>query len=499
MNGGHDRSLCVLTAAVLSVAWLAFPARAADDDAALRRRALALNDVTGDDPIKGEVKALVGDPKGTRKLLAVAVSMAKEKDQPFTYNAAYILASAALRLKELETSRAFFRVCAEQAGKLQSAQKLVQAYTGMMLVIDALYRDKKYDASVNVAKEFLEALEKQGVSARIKADVLRQMIRAMTKQGKVDEANRMVDTLVKARDADWRNLELKAWLEKETKRFDDAAKTYKEVLDLIAKDETLEKEDREEVQSEVRREWLGVLAKQGKVDEANKIVDGFLKGQEDNWRLLELKAALHQETGQYDKAAKAYEDMIERIGKDKALDKEGKERLQSTIRYILSGVYVDMDKVDKAAEQLKALLAKDPDSPTFNNDLGYIWADHDMNLDESEKMIRKALEEDRKQRKARADLGPDEDRDNAAYLDSLGWVLFKKKQYPEAKKYLLEATQEKDGQHIEILDHLADTHLALGEKAEAVAVWKKALQVETNSKREQQRKLIVEKKLKANQ
>src|SRR5262249_51062637 len=155
-----------------------------------------------------------------------------------------------------------FRVCAEQAGKLQSAQKLVQAYTGMMLVIDALYRDKKYDASVNVAKEFLEALEKQGVSARIKADVLRQMIRAMTKQGKVDEANRMVDTLVKARDADWRNLELKAWLEKETKRFDDAAKTYKEVLDLIAKDETLEKEDREEVQSEVRREWLGVLAKQ---------------------------------------------------------------------------------------------------------------------------------------------------------------------------------------------------------------------------------------------
>src|SRR5262249_16390445 len=150
------------------------------------------------------------------------------------YNAAYILASAALRLKELETSRAFFRVCAEQAGKLQSAQKLVQAYTGMMLVIDALYRDKKYDASVNVAKEFLEALEKQGVSARIKADVLRQMIRAMTKQGKVDEANRMVDTLVKARDADWRNLELKAWLEKETKRFDDAAKTYKEVLDLIA-------------------------------------------------------------------------------------------------------------------------------------------------------------------------------------------------------------------------------------------------------------------------
>jgi len=112
-------------------------------------------------------------------------------------------------------------------------------------------------------------------------------------------------------------------------------------------------------------------------------------------------------------------------------------------------------------------------------------------------MIRKALDEDRKKRRDRSDLKPDEDKDNAAYLDSLGWVLFKKKKFQDAKKYLLEAIKDKEGQHIEIYDHLGDAHMALGEKGEALAIWKKALEIPATSKREQQRKAQVEKKLKA--
>ena len=90
--------------------------------------------------------------------------------------------------------------------------------------------------------------------------------------------------------------------------------------------------------------------------------------------------------------------------------------------------------MDKAADQLKALLVREPDNPTYNNDLGYIWADHDMNLAESEKLIRKAIDDDRRtRRKANPDLKPELDKDNAAYLDSLGWVLFKQKKYKEAR------------------------------------------------------------------
>ena len=53
----------------------------ADEQSELRQKALSLNDITGDDPIEGQVKDLVADPAGTKKLLAVAVKMAKEKDR----------------------------------------------------------------------------------------------------------------------------------------------------------------------------------------------------------------------------------------------------------------------------------------------------------------------------------------------------------------------------------------------------------------------------------
>ena len=57
--------------------------------------------------------------------------------------------------------------------------------------------------------------------------------------------------------------------------------------------------------------------------------------------------------------------------------------------------------------------------------------------------------------------------DNGAYLDSLAWVLYKKKQYKEAKEILLKAVEDKESQHIEIYDHLGDVYLVLGEREAA--------------------------------
>jgi uncharacterized protein HemY len=119
-----------------------------------------------------------------------------------------------------------------------------------------------------------------------------------------------------------------------------------------------------------------------------------------------------------------------------------------------------------------------------------------MKFDEAEKLIRKAIDKDREQRKKIEDLTKEEDVDSAAYLDSLGWVLYKKKDYKEAKKYLQDATKLPEGKHIEIYDHLADTHMALGEKSEAIKIWKDAMALERElSKRDQERKKSIEKKL----
>lgn len=277
------------------------------------------------------------------------------------------------------------------------------------------------------------------------------------------------------------------------KKYDKAVKLCKEFMD-IGGNETVAR-----LKPAVLERMIQALARQGKYDDALKRVEELVKIEEEEkgWWALQLKGWVLREAEKLDDAAKTYEQVLDRLKEDKTLKKDQQNRYIERNRYLLSGVYVDLKKIDKASDHLKALLKDKPDDPTYNNDLGYIWADHDMNLDEAEKLIRKAIDEDRKKRKASPDFDADNDKDNSAYLDSLGWVLYKKKDYKEAKKALLEAVKDKDdGNHIEILDHLAEIHKALGEKAEAIAAWKKGIEVAGASKREQAKKAEVEKKLK---
>ena len=122
MTLGMSRLCQWMVMAVLALGIQA-PAKADDKDP-LREKALALNDVTGDDTIKAEAKALVAKPDETKKLLAKAMEMSKEKEQPFNFTAAFILAMAADALKQPEAGKAFYWICAEEANKLQSSQKL---------------------------------------------------------------------------------------------------------------------------------------------------------------------------------------------------------------------------------------------------------------------------------------------------------------------------------------------------------------------------------------
>src|SRR5204862_2328573 len=106
------------------------------------------------------------------------------------------------------------------------------------------------------------------------------------------------------------------------------------------------------------------------------------------------------------------------------------------LRYLLSNVYAGAKRQADAEAQLQTILKIDPDNPTVNNDLGYLWADQGKNLAVAEDMIRKALDVDRSQRRRNPNLTTDEDKDNAAYVDSLGRVLFRRGQIEEAKKEL---------------------------------------------------------------
>jgi tetratricopeptide (TPR) repeat protein len=439
----HGKRLLGKAPYAVLAAWLgvwAVSAAAAADSASVTDKLKELNTVTGNEPLEGALKGLLEKKGDAKELIAAALPLAKDnKKEALSYNAALALAFVASERKDLAAGEAFFRVCMDKAAKLESPRKLAQSYGGL---IELYFENKKYDASARVCQELLEL-----------------------KTG--DQKPRIV-------------------LLADTTRFGEADFKEEDGYDAA-----------EDLRPGVHRLLIQAVSKQGKYDEALKYVDNLITAK-DQWRDRQLKGWVLREAGKFEEAAKTYEDVIDRIAKDKKLEPEEKELYQERDRYLLSNIFVEMGKIDLATDQLQQLLAKKPDDPGYNNDLGYILADHGMKLEEAEKMIRKALELDRKKRAANPKLDPDDDHDNGAYLDSLGWVLFKRGKLAEAKKYLLEAVQDKASQHIEIFDHLGDVHLALGEKAEAVAAWRKGLEHAGEGRRELERKAMVEKKIEEN-
>ncbi len=394
-----------------------------------------LNLITGESSMQGLLQELVKDKARAKKLIAEGVTWTKEKEK-LSYNLAYVLGLVAGEEKDLASCEKLLRVCTDAGARMQSPRRLIQAYG---VLIEVFYENRKYQDSARICTEFLN----------LKTE---------------DDRERVVKHAVPAPDHDIDFVD--------DGRFD------------VTKN----------VKPGVKRLLVKSIAKLGKHDQALKLTDEIIQDF-DHWQERQLKAWVLHEAGKFEGSAKAYEDVVERISRDRDLEPDEREVYVERMRYIMSSVYVDMKRIDKAGEVLQTLLANKPENPSYNNDLGYIWADNDMNLETAEKMVLKALEIDRKLRKSRK-VDPEDDHDNGAYLDSLAWVYYKQKRYPEAKKVMLEALKDKSSQHIEIYDHLGDICWAMNEKEEAFAAWRKGLEHVTDSRRDIERKKLVEEKLK---
>jgi tetratricopeptide (TPR) repeat protein len=172
------------------------------------------------------------------------------------------------------------------------------------------------------------------------------------------------------------------------------------------------------------------------------------------------------------------------------------------VRLTLSRVLLQMGKHEESDKQLEMILEADPNDATACNDLGYHWADRNQKLDEAEKLVRKAIDLERKQKQGSAFATPDSDQDNAAFVDSLGWVFFRKGKLAEARAELEKASKLPTGDDDPVVfDHLGDVYFRMGEKAKALAAWKQALSLyEKGSRRKSdERHKEIQEKVRQNQ
>ena len=214
----------------------------------------------------------------------------------------------------------------------------------------------------------------------------------------------------------------------------------------------------------------------GETDPALEAIADAIKTIPGGHPLLSFREAwIYYHAHRSKEAAEKFEAFIAKYPKSDPWTKQAK--------FSLSAVYVQLGELKRGEEILEKFLAENPDDIGVNNDLGYLYADQGKNLEKARKMITKAVEAEP---------------DNAAYLDSMGWVLFKLGEHKEAITWLVKATKLETGNDATIWEHLGDCYAAIKETGDATKAWEKALEL-VNKENHPDEELIkrVEEKLKA--
>lgn len=130
-----------------------------------------------------------------------------------------------------------------------------------------------------------------------------------------------------------------------------------------------------------------------------------------------------------------------------------------SLRYNRSTYYEQQDKLGLMEDDLRHILAIDPDNASALNALGYVLTNKTDRHQEALPLIQRALE-----------LRPED----AAITDSMGWVLYRLGRFEEAITYLRKAFSLFPDP--EVAAHLGEVLWIVGEQEEAKSIWRGSLE-----------------------
>lgn len=225
----------------------------------------------------------------------------------------------------------------------------------------------------------------------------------------------------------------------------------------------------------------GALAA-GDAAEAARLLDPVVASSPDHPGLKALEARVHSASGRPAEALSVLEGLVEghpgepgmlhellrhqvEQGDYPAAETSLREWLAArpedlAFRFQLAAVLERQGRPAEAETEFRAILERAPDHALSLNYLGYMLAGEDDRLEESEELIRRALEVDPY---------------NGSYRDSLGWVQFRRGRLDLAEPNLLRAVRCMPENSV-VLDHLGDLYRAKGNPEAAVRFWRQALE-----------------------
>lgn len=136
---------------------------------------------------------------------------------------------------------------------------------------------------------------------------------------------------------------------------------------------------------------------------------------------------------------------------------------RSVIYGALGDVRYELDKWDETESAFESALRLDRNNHNALNNYAYYLSLRNENLDTALDMSMQALE-----------LEPD----NAAYLDTAGWIYFKKGDHENALHYIHRSVDTGDAS-AEVLEHLGDVYDAVGDSENAIHWWRRALEMDS--------------------
>lgn len=133
---------------------------------------------------------------------------------------------------------------------------------------------------------------------------------------------------------------------------------------------------------------------------------------------------------------------------------------KSIIYSTLGDVRGNLGKHEQSDEAYELALRYDAENDNAMNNYAYNLSVRGEDLERAKELALKAIE-----------VAPE----NAAYLDTVGWVYFKLEDYERARRYI-KASIDTGGASAEVYEHLGDVYEKLGNMDEARKWWEQALE-----------------------